>query len=268
MALFRWPVACFLLAYIEGVSAARTLASKHGYEIDPRQELLALGAANLAAAFGQGFPVTGGLSQSAVNDKAGARTPLALVFASATLALCLLLLTGLLRNLPNVVLAAIVLVAVRGIDRHQCAAASLACEPFRVQDCHGSAGRRAPVGYPQRRAAGRCGVDPDVVGRVSRPHVAFLGRIPGTQRFSDLARHPDNEVVPGVVIVRVEAPLVYFNAGYVRDSGASQGPLRGHARAAGRVGSFHLALCRRGRRAHAGGSGRGLGQTGYTAQTG
>jgi sulfate permease, SulP family len=55
------------------------------------------------------------------------------------------------------------------------------------------------------------------LGRVSRPHVAFLGRIPGTQRFSDLARHPDNEVVPGVVIVRVEAPLVYFNAGYVSD---------------------------------------------------
>src|SRR5215510_3669246 len=102
--------ACFLLAYIEGVSAARTLASKQGYEIDPRQELLALGAVNLATAFGQSFPVTGGLSQSAVNDKAGARTPLVLVFASATLALCLLLLTGLLRNLPNVVLAAIVLV--------------------------------------------------------------------------------------------------------------------------------------------------------------
>ena len=56
------------------------------------------------------------------------------------------------------------------------------------------------------------------LGRVSRPHVAFLGRIPGTQRFSDLARHPDNAVVPGVVIVRVEAPLIYFNAGYVSEA--------------------------------------------------
>jgi MFS superfamily sulfate permease-like transporter len=56
------------------------------------------------------------------------------------------------------------------------------------------------------------------LGRVSRPHVAFLGRIPGTRRFSDLARHPDNAVVPGVVIVRVEAPLVYFNAGYVSEA--------------------------------------------------
>ena len=108
-------LACFLLAYIEGVSAARALAQKNGYEIDARQELLALGAANFAAALGQGYPVAGGLSQSTVNDKAGARTPLALVFASLTIAVCLVFLTGLLANLPNVVLAAIVLVAVKGL---------------------------------------------------------------------------------------------------------------------------------------------------------
>ena len=113
--------ACFLLAYIEGVSAARTLAAEHDDVISPRQELLALGAANLAVAFGQGMPVAGGLSQSAVNDKAGAKTPLALLFASVTLAACLLFLTDLLGNLPTVVLAAIVLVAVRGlIDLRRC----------------------------------------------------------------------------------------------------------------------------------------------------
>jgi MFS superfamily sulfate permease-like transporter len=66
---------CLLLAYIEGVSAARNFAAKHGYTLDARQEFLGLGAANLAAALGQGYPVAGGLSQSAVNDKAGARTP-------------------------------------------------------------------------------------------------------------------------------------------------------------------------------------------------
>ena len=107
--------ACFLLSYIESISAARTLAAQHDYEVNPRQELLALAAANAAVAFGQGFPVAGGLSQSAVNDKAGARTPLALLFASVALAVCLLFLTALLRNLPTVVLAAIVLVAVRGL---------------------------------------------------------------------------------------------------------------------------------------------------------
>ena len=78
--------ACFLLSYIEGVSAARAIAEKHKQEIDVRQELLGLGAANLAVAFGQGYPVAGGLSQSAVNDKAGAKTPLSLVFASISLA--------------------------------------------------------------------------------------------------------------------------------------------------------------------------------------
>src|SRR6266699_5485218 len=106
---------CLLLAYIESVSAARTFAAKHGYSLDPRQEFLGIGAANLAAALGQGYPVAGGLSQSAVNDKAGARTPLALIFASITLALSLLLLTDYLENLPKAVLAAIVFTAVVGL---------------------------------------------------------------------------------------------------------------------------------------------------------
>ncbi len=74
--------ACFLLAYIESVSAAKTLAQKNGYEINAHQELLALGLANLAISFGNGYPVSGGLSQSAVNDEAGAKTPLSLVVAS------------------------------------------------------------------------------------------------------------------------------------------------------------------------------------------
>src|SRR5262245_26815594 len=113
--IFPLALGCLLLAYIESVSAARTFAAKHGYVIDPRQEFLGLGAANLATALGQGYPVAGGLSQSAVNDKAGARTPLALIFASITLALCLLFLTGLLDDLPKAVLAAVVLVAVYGL---------------------------------------------------------------------------------------------------------------------------------------------------------
>src|SRR5262249_11250830 len=106
---------CLLLAYIEGVSAARTFAAKHGYNLDPRQEFLGIGAANLAAGFGHGYPVAGGLSQSAVNDKAGARTPLALVFASCALALCLLFLTGPLENLPKAVLPAVGLSAALGL---------------------------------------------------------------------------------------------------------------------------------------------------------
>jgi sulfate permease, SulP family len=208
--------ACFLLAYIESISAARTLASKNNYEIDPRQELLALGAANCAVAFGHGFPVAGGLSQSAVNDKAGARTPLALVFASGTLAVCLLFLTGLLRDLPSVVLAAIVLVAVRGLVdvaalRHL----------WRVSRLEFNISMVALVGvllFGILKGVLLAAIVSVLflLAGAARPHVAFLGRIPGTRRFSDLERHPDNESLPGVVIFRVESSLFYFNVDHVR----------------------------------------------------
>ena len=107
--------ACALLSYIESISAARAFALKHRYDLDARQELLGLGSANLLAGLFQGYPLAGGLSQSAVNERAGARTPLSLVFASLALALVLLFLTGLFHNLPAPVLAAVVFVAVAGL---------------------------------------------------------------------------------------------------------------------------------------------------------
>jgi MFS superfamily sulfate permease-like transporter len=208
--------ACFLLSYIESVSAGRALAAAHRDEIDPRRELLGLGAANLAAAFAQGFPVAGGLSQSAVNDKAGARSPLALVFASAVLGLCLSFLTGLLKNLPSVVLAAVVLVAVRGlvdipalvrlrrVSRSEFGVALLAFAGVLLLGILNGVMLAAVASLLL------------VVAAAARPPVAFLGRIPGTNRFSDLARHPENEQVPGVLVFRVEAAILYFNADHVR----------------------------------------------------
>jgi MFS superfamily sulfate permease-like transporter len=205
-----------LLAYIEGISAARTLAARHDYQINPRQELLALGAANLAVAFGQGFPVAGGLSQSAVNDQAGARTPLALLFASLTLAACLLFLTDLLGNLPTVVLAAIVLVAVRGlIDlpalRHLRRVSRL---EFRIAMV--ALVGVLLLGILKGVLLAAIASLLMLIASAARPHVAFLGRIPATRRYSDFARHPDNESLPGIVIFRVEASLLYFNVEHVR----------------------------------------------------
>ena len=209
---------CLLLAYIEGVSAARTFAAKHGYPLDARQELLGIAAANLAAAMGQGFPVAGGLSQSAVNDKAGARTPLALVFASVTLALCLLFLTGLLQNLSKAVLAAVVLTAVYGLLGLSGTAPHVASEPARFPGRDRRAGRRAASwntsGYP----TGRTGLDIVVARAPSRPHVAFLGRVPGTNSYSDFDRHPENEQLPAVIAFRPEASLIYANADAVLET--------------------------------------------------
>jgi anti-anti-sigma factor len=210
--------ACFLLAYIEGVSAARSIADKNGYEVDPRQELLALGVANAAAAIGHGYPVAGGLSQSAVNDKAGARTPLALVFASVALALCLLFLTGMLRNLPNVVLASIVLVAIKDMIKLR--------EINRLREVSRFEFNVALVALVGVLLLGVLkGVMLAAIASVlmllklaARPHVAVLGRIPGTNRFSDVERNSDNEPVPGAVLLRPESSLVYFNADSVRNA--------------------------------------------------
>ena len=203
---------CLLLAYIESVSAARTLAAKHGYAIDPRQEFLGIGAANFAAALGHGYPVAGGLSQSAVNERAGARTPLALVVASITLALCLLFLTGLVANLPKAVLAAVVLTAVYGlvdlpalfrmwrISRIDFYAATIALVAVLL------------LGILQGILLAALASVLMLLARASAPHVAFLGRIPGTDNYSDLARHSDNEPLPNAIAFRPEASLLYVNA--------------------------------------------------------
>ncbi|HEY6144387.1 MAG TPA: SulP family inorganic anion transporter [Flavobacterium sp.] len=210
-------LACFLLSYIESVSAGRTLAQKNGYVIDPRQELLALGVANAAVAFGQGYPVAGGLSQSAVNDTAGAKTPLSLVFASATIAVCLLFLTGYLQNLPTVILASIVLVAIRGlfdlkelnhlykINKKEFGVAMIALVGVLIWGILTGVLLAAMVTLLL------------LIKAASKPTVAFLGRIPGTKRYTDIQRHPDNENIEGVLIVRVESSIYYFNAEYIKE---------------------------------------------------
>jgi SulP family sulfate permease len=209
---------CLLLAYIESVAAARTFAAKHGYSIDPRQEFLGIGAANLAAALGHGYPVAGGLSQSAVNDNAGARTPLALIFASCTLALCLLFLTGLLANLPKAVLAAVVLTAVYGLVDFP---AMLRMWRISRMDFYAAAialGAVLLLGILQGILLAALASILMLLARASRPHVAFLGRIPGTSSYSDLARHPENETLPHAIVFRPEASLLYVNADSVLEA--------------------------------------------------
>jgi sulfate permease, SulP family len=209
---------CLLLAYIEGVSAARAFAAKHGYALDARQEFLGIGAANFAAALGHGYPVAGGLSQSAVNDRAGARTPLALVFASITLALCLLFLTGLLENLPKAVLAAVVLTAVYGLIDFP---ALLRMWRISRMDFYAAAtalGAVLLLGILQGILLAALASILMLLARASRPHVAFLGRIAGTNLYSDMARHPENEAPPGAIVFRPEASLIYVNADAVLEA--------------------------------------------------
>ncbi len=209
--------ACFLLSCVESISASRAMALGQGNEIDLRREFLGLGVANLLAALFQGYPVAGGLSQTAVNAKAGARSQLSLVFASLALAIVLLCLTPVFKELPQAVLGAVVLVSVsRLVD------VAAFRQLWSVNKLDFAAAAVAFVGVLVLGILN--GVLFAVVAsllmvlwRSSTPHVAFLGRIPRTDRFSDLERHPDNECLPGLIAFRVEAPLFYFNVESVRE---------------------------------------------------
>jgi sulfate permease, SulP family len=216
--LFPLAAGILLLAYVEGVSAARSFAAKHGYALDVRQEFLGLGAANLAVSLGHGYPVAGGLSQSAVNDQAGAKTPLALVICSVTLAICLLFLTGLLTNLPKAVLAAIVFTAV-----YKLVDVAALVRMWRISriDFYAAAIALVSVlllGILQGILLAAIASIFLLLARASQPNVAFLGRLPGTGRYADSARNPDVEPLAGVIAFRPEASLLYINAETVLDA--------------------------------------------------
>lgn len=206
---------CMLLAYIEGVAAARAFASRHRETINPRRELLGLGAANIAVAAFGGFPVAGGLSQTAVNEGAGAKSRMSLVFASLALALCLLFFTQLLTNLPKAVLAAVVLMAVYGLIDLR--AMARMWRSSRVDFLNALAALIGVLLLGILHGILLAAVISILLllALSSTPHVAFLGRIPGTTQYSDIERHPENHPLEGVLAFRPEGSLLYLNAEYV-----------------------------------------------------
>lgn len=214
--LLPLAVACFMLGAVETAAIGRMFAAKHGGRFDSNQEFLGLAASNLAAGLGQGFPVSGGMSQSLVNESGGARTPVSSLMAAGVILLVSVFLSGSLRNLPQPVLAAIVLVAVAGLFklselRHL-------WQADRSEFMVAMAALMGVLGSGLLRGVliGAMISLVQLLRRGSQPHVALLGRIPGTNRFSDLERNSDNRAVPGILIFRVEASLLYFNVEYVR----------------------------------------------------
>ena len=209
--LLPLALACLLLSYIEGISTARSFAIKHSYTISAEQELLAIGAANLVAGLGQGYPVAGGLSQSAVNEKAGVKTPLAIVITACLIAIVLLFLTGLFRNLPEAILAVIVLVAVKGLINLP-----------ELQHLQRVSQREFRVALIALVGVLLFGVLKGVllaaisslvllIRLAAHPTTVLLGRIRGTDQFSNVERHPENQLIPGILIYRINSGIVYFN---------------------------------------------------------
>ena len=210
--------ACFLLGAVETSAIARMFVAKHGGRFDANQEFLALAASNLAAGLGRGFPVSGGMSQSLVNEGAGARTPLSTAIAGGIILAVVLFFSHLLSALPQPVLAAVVLVAVAGLFK-----LSTLKQLWRVDRSEFVVAIVAILGVLSSGLLRGVMIGAilslvQLLRTASRPHVAFLGRIPGTRRFSDRERHSDNELISGALIFRPESGLVYFNVDHVCES--------------------------------------------------
>lgn len=205
-----------VIGFVESVSVAQTLAAKKRQRIDPDQELIGLGAANMGAAFTGGYPVTGGFARSVVNFDAGAETPAAGIYTAIGLAIAALALTPLVYYLPNATLAATIIVAVLSLvdvsilkttwsyaraDFSAVAATILLTLGFGVE-----------VGVA-------AGVIISVLlhlYKTSRPHVAEVGRVPGTEHFRNVLRH-DVQTHPSLLTLRVDESLYFANARFLED---------------------------------------------------
>jgi MFS superfamily sulfate permease-like transporter len=215
-AIFGLAFGCFLLSYVEGISVARTFAVKHKDKVDANQELFANGAINLGAGLFRGFPVGGSMSRSAVNESAGSKTPLAGGFAAIIIGVVLLVLTAPFEKLPEATLAAIVLVAIRSLvnipaikrlwrlSRIEFAAAATTFAGVLCFDLLSGVLIGAAFSILV------------MIGRISKPHVATLGRIANTNQFADVARHPENEQIPSIRIIRVDDDIFYANTDAVK----------------------------------------------------
>ncbi|MEM9329585.1 MAG: solute carrier family 26 protein, partial [Bacteroidota bacterium] len=217
-ALFPIALTISLIGFVESIAIARSIQLKHrNYEIDSNQELIGLGMANIAGAFFQSFPTTGGFSRSAVNDQAGAKTGMASLISASLMVLTLLFLTPLFYYLPNALLASVIMVAVFGlIDwreawhlwRHDRRDFIMLTVTF-VATLAGGIQEGILLGLVLSLGL--------VIYRSSDPHMAVLGRIPGTDIFRNVKRFPQVEIDEQVAILRFDAQLFFANINHFRE---------------------------------------------------
>ena len=211
-------IGVLLVAYSEGLGVARGFADKHGYEINADQELNAYAVTNIASSLFGGMIAGGSMSSSAVSEGAGARSQVANLIAWAVTLATVLFLTPLFQNLPEAVLAALIIHALWHIIASRKLARVLAVSRTEFWLGVITFAGVIFVDVLQGMLLGLACSLLLMVYRSSRPHLSSLGRVPGVPGvYSDLTRHPDNKPVPGLLILRLDAPLYYANAITVRD---------------------------------------------------
>jgi SulP family sulfate permease len=221
-ALLPTALTISLVGFMESISVGKSFARKGRYELDPNQELVALGGANLAGSFFGIYPVTGGISRTAVNAQAGAKTPLASLLTAALVALSLVFFTPLFYHLPKAVLAAIIMTAVFGmidvkevkhlwhVKRSDLALLGITFVAT------------LSLGIEEGILAGVGASLLWFVVRTTRPHTAELGRLPESTSYRNVARFPEACTWPGLLILRVDAQFYFGNVSFLKETLAAR----------------------------------------------
>jgi SulP family sulfate permease len=210
-------LAITLLGFVESIAIAKVFAQRNRYTIKPNRELVALGVSTVAAGLSHSYPVSGSFSRTAVNADSGARTQMAGIISAGVVALTLVVLTPFFRPLPNAVLASVVIMAVAGLVDVR--------EARRLWRVKRSDFWLLALAFASTLIFGvQLGLGISVVAslavvlrQTTRPHIAVLGRIPGTTQFRNVDRSPAAQTTDGVVVVRVDAPLYFANLDYLRE---------------------------------------------------
>lgn len=214
-----------LVGFVESVSVGQSLAAKRRERIDPDAELRALGLSNVGAGLTGGFPVTGGFSRSVVNFDAGARTPAAGIYTAVGLALAALFLTPWLFHLPQATLAATIMVAVLTLVDVGVFARTWHYAKADFIALFLTFGLTLAVGVEAGLIAGVSASVLLLLYRTSRPHIAVVGQVPGTEHYRNVLRHAVLEQ-PGILGLRIDESLYFANARFLEDTIAAQVAVR------------------------------------------
>lgn len=216
--LLPTALAIALVGFLESIAIAKSFAAKNGSTIDPSQELVALGLANMVGSFFRSFPAAGGFARSAVNQQAGAKTGLASLISAFLVGMTLLFFTPLFTFLPKALLASIVIVAAASlidveevkylwrVNRTDLALLVLTFTSTLI------------LGVEEGILTGLILSLLSFVNQASRPHMAVIGKLPNQLVFRNVDRFPEAEIIPGVLLFRVDASLFFGNVDVVREA--------------------------------------------------
>jgi sulfate permease, SulP family len=229
-------VGLFLIIYIEGISISKSFARKGGYEVDSNQELLAYGAANVLPSFFQGMPVNGSVSNTAVNYESGAKTQLSGGFAAVVIILVLLFFASFFSNLPSAIIGVVIIASMVAMIDYKALKVVLAFDRLEFLFAVVAMLGVLFIGLLQGIFIGVALTLIALLYRLSKPGTKQLGRLPGSTEYSDIDRRPDNETFPGILVLRVDGPLIFPNVARVRQD------VLGHVKRAGKVELLVLSM--------------------------